>query len=87
MLKPSIEFNYLDDEVVKFYPYRTAVVTNYLIKVHLNSDDYVWLNYMLEDAGHHIDNHIVFTTKNGAYWLHDNHLYVGTVDSVKEGSY
>lgn len=87
MLKPSIEFNYLDDEVIKFYPYRTAVVTNYLIKVHLNSDDYVWLSYMLKDAGHQIDNHIVFTTKNGAYWLRDNHLYVGTVDSVKEGSY
>ena len=87
MLNPSIEFHYRDDEVIKFYPYRTAVVTDYLIKVHLNSDDYVWLRYMLEDAGHQIDNHIVFTTKRGAYWLHDNHLYVGTVDSVKEGAY
>lgn len=80
-----IEFSPLNDTITKFYPYRTAVVTDWVIKIHLTQDDMWYLRHTLEDAGYQIDNHIVFTTEAGAFWLHDNWLYVGK--TVKEGSY
>ena len=80
-----IEFPCCCDSIIKFYPYRTAVVTDWVIKVEMTDDDLWWLHHMLEDSGYKMDNHIVFCTETGAFWLSDHELYVGK--TVREGRY
>lgn len=64
-------------EINKFYPYRQAMVTNWNIKVILNSADLVYLNHILKESGYQLDNHIVFCTDKMNYWLHDGVLLIG----------
>lgn len=83
----TFEINPFDDQIVKFYPYRTARLGGWIVKIHLTDDDLWFLRHELEDYGFKLDNHIVFTTHKSAFFVSDHYMYVGTLDSVREGSY
>lgn len=83
----SFEINPFDDQIVKFYKYRTARLGGWIVKIRLTSDDLWYLRNELEDCGYTMDNHIVFCTHKSAFFVHDNYMYVGTIDSVREGSW
>lgn len=83
----TFELNPFDDQIVKFYEYRTAKLSGWIIKIHLTEDDLWFLRHELEDYGLKFDNHIVFATSKGAFWVSDNCMYVGTLGSIREGLY
>ena len=80
-----IQFNIFADKVVKFYRYRTAMLSNWALKIELSDDDIEEIRDILTASGYKIDNHIVFSTNNGNFWLSDRNLYVG--GTIKEGGY
>lgn len=80
-----IEFNIFHDEIVKFYPYRTARTSNWFVKVHMDEKAIRRLASILEDFGFSMDNHIVFCTDVCCFWYSDNWLRIG--GKVVEGSY
>ncbi len=80
-----IQFNIFADKVIKFYRYRTARLSNWSLKIKLTDDDIEEIRDILTASRYKIDNHIVFSTENGNFWLSDHNLYVG--GHIKEGSY
>lgn len=63
--------------IVKFYPYRTARVIPWTLKVELSESDSRRLSRALREAGYEPDNHICFSTEHANFWYSDNHLYTG----------
>ena len=84
-----IQFNIFHDKVIKFYPYRTARLKNWGLKIKFDSDkdrfDINEIMDIIQASGFQPDNHIVFCTEVCNFWWSDNILYVG--GEVIEGGY
>lgn len=63
--------------IKKFYPYRTARLSDWSACVKLGSAEHAYIRRQVEKAGYHMDNHVVFSTENGNFWFSDDHLYIG----------
>lgn len=81
----NLEFNPFDSGITKFFEYRTARLSGWMLKIHLTADDLWYIAQELEDLGYKMDNHIVFCTGYGNFWIADNCLYIG--GKVVTGSY
>ncbi len=85
----QLQFNCFSDRVVKYYPYRTARLRNWGIKIKLDSEkDRLEIEEIMDtirDSGFEPDNHVVFCTEVCNFWWSDNTLYIG--GEVIEESY
>lgn len=75
--------------IKKVYPYRTARVFDWSLKVSLTNEDMRMIGEELGRAGFEMDNHIVIVFENEGVetnmWLHDGKLLIG--GKIDEGGY
>ena len=80
---PAIQANLMfghETTVIKFYPYRTALVIP-IFKIGRDQNIDLWdvINRFLTDRGFHMDNHICWTTADGiSFMWTDGILKIGT---------
>lgn len=83
-MKLEIDFSPLES-VDKFYPYRTAKVSDWIVTIHLNEEALEDLREYLKESGYTLDNHTCFTSGAYVFWYTDRWLYIGT--TIEEGKY
>ena len=69
----------------KFYPYRTARLEGWCSCIKLEDAETAYIRHKVEKSGYRMDNHIVFSTRDGNFWYSDGNLYIG--GKVAVGTY
>lgn len=65
-------------KIIKYYPYRSALLESYSIRIPLEKNAINQLNIILKRDGFSLDNHICFEDEAGtAYMFSDKALLIG----------